>query len=637
MNWPISGDLSAKLLRTAPSAIILIDRQGKIILANLQAERLFGYTEDELVDQPIEILIPQRFQKLHARQREQYTIAPSARVMGAGRDLYGRRKDGTEVSVEIGLNPVDQEYVLASIVDITERKRSEERFRMAVEAAPNAMIMVNQKGEIILANHQTETLFGYQRQELLGKTIEILIPERFRHAHVNSRQNFFVRPETRAMGAGRNLHGIRKDGTEVAIEIGLNPMETSEGQFVLASVIDITQRLRNEQLQAAQEAAVEDSRLKSQFLANMSHEIRTPMNGIIGMTEMLLGTTLSPLQMDYTETIKRSADSLLTIINGILDFSKIEAGRLEIDVVEFDLNEILRDIEMIFSMLSEKCGLRFIFSRPSFYATFRGDENRIRQVLNNLVSNALKFTERGEITVSVSVIEESKDSTKLHFTIKDTGVGISEQNLSKLFQVFSQADDSNTRKFGGTGLGLSIAKRLVELMGGEIGVDSKLSAGSTFWFDLTLENGQPIREGHRAKDRPTLPATPAGCGKAFRILVAEDHSINQKLIQAILEQLGHQVEIAVNGKEAIKFLERTNYDIVFMDCQMPELDGFETTKIIRDSSDEKLKKIPVIAMTASAIKGDRERCLAAGMNDYISKPISIARIKEILVQWTSNL
>jgi PAS domain S-box-containing protein len=627
------------LIKAAPSAMLMVSREGVIVLSNQLAEKLFGYTSEELIGSPIELLVPHRFHAHHPGHRVSYFNDPHPRSMGAGRDLTGRRKDGSEVSVEIGLNPVatsDGIYVLASIIDITERKRAEERFRLAVEAAPNAMLLVDREGRMVLTNLQTTALFGYEREELIGQSVELLLPERFRAAHPGLRSTFFVTPQTRSMGAGRDLTGRRKDGSEVSVEIGLNPIETSDGLYVLASIIDVTERKKHEMLLASQEAALEASRMKSQFLANMSHEIRTPMNGIIGMAEMLLSTPLNKHQRDFAETILRSADSLLTIINDILDFSKIEAGKLELDSVEFNLNDLLSDKEMVFSFQAKKKSLRLVLDTPVFPHRFRGDPVRLRQILNNLIGigNALKFTNEGEVRVVVRELARSPRSAHLRFEVHDTGVGIPESSLTHLFEVFSQADSTTTRKYGGTGLGLSISRRLAELMGGKIEVSSELGRGSMFSFELELELGGPLVSVPHQRASVAPPGKLEEAGKrSARILVAEDHEINQKLVRAMLEQLGYHVTIAGNGKDVIEILAREEFDAVLMDCQMPEMDGFQTTREIRASPEPRLRDIPILAMTASAIKGDREKCLAVGMNDYMSKPIHFAQLKGVLEEW----
>lgn len=627
-----SGALFAQLIKAAPSAIVMIDRAGSIVLANLQAEKLFGYSENEILGQQIEILIPARFRHSHHGYRDSFFSNPISRSMGAGRDLFGCRKDGSEVSIEIGLTPIDSPegaFVLASIIDITERKRAEEKFRLAVEAAPNAMIMVDSEGKMILANRQTETMFQYSRKELIGEPIEILVPNRFQKSHPGQRGSFFSNPKTRSMGAGRELFGKRKDSSEVAIEIGLNPIETSEGIYVLASIIDITERKKTEALIASQEAALEASRMKSQFLANMSHEIRTPMNGIIGMTELLSFTALDSQQADYAETIRRSAESLLTIINDILDFSKIEAGKLDLESEELDLDQLMRDVERVFSVLAEKKGITLFSNRPVLHRKFRGDSGRILQVLNNLLGNAIKFTEKGQVSIRVSLQNSDGKYTNVKFEIQDTGIGIPDVSRSDLFRAFSQADNSSTRKFGGTGLGLSISKRLVELMGGTIEVASEVGKGSNFSFQIKLENGS----GSATKPEPLKDVALPTIQGHDRILVAEDHLINQKLVFAMLEKLGFKVDIVGNGKEALERISQNEYSLVLMDCQMPELDGFETTTAIRRLKDSKQSSIPVIAMTASAIKGDREKCIEVGMNDYISKPLHLSQLQEILEKW----
>ena len=410
----------------------------------------------------------------------------------------------------------------------------------------------------------------------------------------------------------------------------------SEGRSdkLVGTLQDVTElRLVEEELIAAREAALESSRLKSAFLANMSHEIRTPINGVIGMTSLLADTKLENDQREFVDAISRSAGALLVIINDILDVSKIEAGKLEIETVDFDLDEIISDVGKVASMEAKRKGLIFNVKSPGdLQHLLKGDPGRIRQVLMNLLSNAIKFTSKGKVELKVEQIFcDHTNSMQIRFMIHDSGIGIKEESLGKLFQPFTQADSSTTRRFGGTGLGLSICKQLVELMHGTIGATSKPNEGSTFWFTLPFKLGV-VRNipSHLAQNF----AIKNLAGK--RILIAEDNFINQKVAFGLLEKLGCKPHCVANGFEAISALREFTFDLILMDCQMPELDGFGATAEIR-ASGASWSNLPIIAMTANVVKGDRERCLEAGMNDYISKPVKIADLAAMLSKWLKNI
>lgn len=629
----MGNDLFDKLIEMAPSAMIMIDEDGQILLANLQAERLFGYSKAELLDLKIESLVPDRFKSNHPHLRKSFFTKPQNRAMGAGRELFGKRKDATELPIEIGLNPLDikeKTYVLASIIDISERKKSEDRFRLAVEAAPNAMIMIDTDGKIVMVNKQTENLFLYERAQLLGQPIEALVPERFRHHHPHLRSGFAKDPKIRSMGAGRDLFGRRSDGTEIPIEIGLTPVGEKPTLFVLASIIDITERKKNEQLLAAKEAALEASRIKSQFLATMSHEIRTPLNGIVGLTNLLFNMEMSEQQKEHLIGIRTSTDTLLSLINDILDLSKIEAGRMEIEITDFNVGQIISDAVSVVSPAAKAKGLYLKTEIDESLPTwFKGDMAKLKQVLINLLGNATKFTEMGGITVRAKKITSSNGIVFVRFEVEDTGIGILEATKDRLFEVFSQGDNSTSRKYGGTGLGLSISKKLIEIMNGEIGVTGTPGHGSCFWITLSLSEGVEIKKALKQPKSLVLRDQ----AKKFNVLVAEDNVINQKVALGTLKNFGIDGQVVGNGIEAIEILNRIPFDIVLMDCQMPEMDGFEATSKIRQSETPRIRSIPIVAMTANVMQGDRERCLEVGMNDYISKPIDQNDLERILLRW----
>lgn len=507
--------------------------------------------------------------------------------------------------------------------DIHDRKMAEQtltRYKVLLEKARDIILFISLNGHIIDANDAALQAYGYTREELLACTIwDIRLPGDSPTTQMLTSYLEGVHFET--------VHR-RKDGSVFPVEVSSKGTLIDDQEVVLSIIRDSTERKLSEQeLKAAKEAAEAGSRAKGEFLANVSHEIRTPINGIVGMIDLTLMTELDEQQRENLITAKNCANSLVEIINDILDFSKIEAGKLQFDNVGFSPKELVEEIikSHLPKATEKKLKLHTIYTE-CLVPVVKGDPNRLRQVLNNLISNAVKFTDKGDITVVTKQSLKENNEVELIISVTDTGEGISQQNISKLFKPFSQVDGSITRRFGGTGLGLAISKQLVEMMKGSIWVESELGKGSTFFFTIQCELGDRL-------ETKQLPMS-ASYKTLFprNILVVEDNKVNQDVIMRLLKEIGH-IGIAVNnGLEAWEFLQRNpqQVELILMDIQMPQMDGLEATRQIRAKEASTGEHIPIVALTAHALQGDKERFLALGMDGYLAKPVSVYELAQTI-------
>src|SRR5579885_247743 len=636
------------VIEAAPLGICTMDAGLRYTSINEAFCTLTGYTPDELIGtEPFGAYPAERRAALLAEYHRRFAEDVRGEWEHTLHTKNGEKRTVLFHGVTVA-GPEGEPQRLTFVTDITAREQMEQALResearqaVILNAIPDLMFRIGRPGTYIDVWTNSDDLLYVPREEIIGHTLADVLPPEVAEAT--------LRCIARTLETG-TLHVM-----ECQLDFPDGPRDfenrlvVSGPDEVLCMVRDVTERKQAERARAdAEEARLRSeevlrqanidleraNRAKSEFLATMSHEIRTPLNGVIGLTDLLRRTSLTPEQQEYVHAIQASGDALLSLINDILDFSKIEAGQLHLEIQPFDLRQLVEDVVAVFRAPAQIKGLQLhAHVDPAVPALLAGDAMRLRQVLTNLISNAVKFTAQGEVRIGVSLLEESAQDALVRVEVRDTGIGIAPEAQATLFEPFTQADTSMTRRYGGTGLGLAIARRLVALMGGTIGVNSMVGQGSTFWAMLRLPKARERRRERTGADTAESTATSASTGAGRgRILVAEDNPINQLVVVGLLQSLGYEVQTVENGRQAVEAVRQGHFDLVLMDAHMPEMDGFAATAAIR--RDEALMGLgqhtPIVALTADALVGDAEKSLAAGMDDHLTKPVTLERLAAVV-------
>jgi signal transduction histidine kinase len=549
------------------------------------------------------------------------------------RSVARPRREG---AVVVGLVGVATLVLTGEVVEEETRVRLEEAERLVaradalLEASPDMLFQVTPDGVFVGYRVADPSRLFVSPEQFLGKTLEQVLPPSIA---VDARATL---ERSRLTGNPQQfLYELQRDGALRSFEARVLPMKTADLLFV---VRDVTDSRRNEaELVAAREEALERSRLKTQFLANVSHEIRTPLNGILGVTQLLKQHSLPPEFGEYVDVLQGAGESLLAIVDDVLDLSKIEANRLELEPRVFDLERVVTETARSFLGVAQRKGIELAVDiAVAARGPVRGDPTRIRQIINNLVGNAVKFTDTGSVRVTVVRVDELKPesllrgmSDRVRITVQDTGPGIAPEHHGRIFEAFEQADVGVQRRFGGTGLGLAITRRIARLMGGDVALTSALKQGSTFELEVPLPS---VVISHAAPQVSRVTPAP----RPLRVLLAEDDPVNASMTAALLRKLGHQVQVVSNGQECVETAGKGQTDLVLMDVHMPVLDGLKATRVIREQEKGSTRHLPIVALTANAMKGDDIMCLSAGMDAYLPKPVTVSALKDLLMWFGSQ-